>query len=102
EFMRPLLLDEESQKIFEMPAQYLFRELPHVGKQDDYVAFTVAEMDRFGIERAMLGIDDENAVTKDALERFPARFFGSYHANPNRGMAEVRKIERLYRERGIK
>jgi hypothetical protein len=102
DFMRPLLLDRESREQFQMPAQHLFRELPHVGPRDDYVAFTVAEMDRFGIERAMLGIDDDNPVTREALERFPERFFASYHANPNRAMDEVRKIERLFRERGIK
>jgi predicted TIM-barrel fold metal-dependent hydrolase len=102
EFMKPLFLDEESQRVFEMPAQYMFKDLPKTAKQDDYVAYTVAEMDRHGIERAMLGIDDDNGVTREALERYPSRFFGSYHANPNRGMSEVRKIERLHRERGIK
>ena len=102
EFMKPLFLDEESQRTFEMPAQYMFKDLPKTAKQDDYIAYTVGEMDRHGIERAMLGVDDDNAVTREALERYPSRFFGSYHANPNRGMSEVRKIERLHRERGIK
>jgi predicted TIM-barrel fold metal-dependent hydrolase len=102
EFMKPLLLDEESQRVFEMPAQYMFKDLPKTGKQEDYIAYTVAEMDRYGIERAMLGVDDDNAITREAIERHPERFFGSYHANPNRGMSEVRKIERLYEERGIK
>jgi uncharacterized protein len=102
EFMKPLFLDEESQRVFEMPAQYMFKDLPKTGKQADYVAYTIGEMDKYGIERAMLGVDDDNAVTSEAIERYPARFFGSYHANPNRGMGEVRTIERLKRERGIK
>ena len=100
--MKPLFLDEESQRVFEMPAQYMFKDMPKAGKQDDYIAYTVAEMDKHGIERAMVGVDDDNAITREALERHPDRFFGSYNANPNRGMDEVRKIERLYRERGIK
>jgi predicted TIM-barrel fold metal-dependent hydrolase len=100
--MKPLFLDEESQRVFEMPAQYMFRDLPKTGKQDDYIAYTVAEMDRHGIERAMLGVDDDNAITREAIERHPGRFFGSYNCNPNRGMSEVRKIERLFKERGIK
>jgi predicted TIM-barrel fold metal-dependent hydrolase len=50
----------------------------------------------------MLGIDDGNAVTQEALRRFPERFFCGYEANPNNAMDEVRKIRRLHREFGIK
>jgi predicted TIM-barrel fold metal-dependent hydrolase len=41
-------------------------------------------------------------VTQRALERFPNRFFGSYPADPNRGMEEVRTIVRMHRTFGIK
>jgi predicted TIM-barrel fold metal-dependent hydrolase len=101
-FMKPLLLDKESREQFEMPAQYMFRHLPKIDEQDDYVAYTIEQMDTHGIERAMLGIDDENEISRDAITRYPKRFFGSYHANPNCGMDEVRKIQRLHRERSIK
>lgn len=102
EFMKPLFMDEQSRSQFKMPAQYMFRNIPDAGARDDYIAYTVEQMDRFGVERAMLGIDDDNAVTREALERYPERFFCSYHANPNRGMDEVRTIVRLHREYGIK
>lgn len=102
DFMRPLLLDTESRERMEMPAQYLFKNLPEVGPQTDYAAYTVAQMDKHGVTQAMIGVDDGNAVSADAIARFPERFFGSYAANPNRGMDEVRKIERLHREVGIK
>lgn len=102
DFMRPLLLDRESREQFSMPAQYLFKDLPNAGPQADYVAYTVAQMDRFHIERAMLNIDDDNAVSREALTRFPQRFFCAYEANPNRGMDEVRKIRRLHQEFDIK
>ncbi len=102
DFMRPLLLDTESREQFRMPAQYMFKDVPRIEGKEDYVAWTVAEMDRHGIERAMLGIDDDNLVTKEALRRFPERFFCSYEANPNHGMDEVRKIRRLQREYDIK
>jgi hypothetical protein len=85
-----------------MPAQYMFKDVPRIEGKEDYVAWTVAQMDRYGIERAMLGIDDANEVTKEALRRFPQRFFCSYEANPNNAMDEVRKIRRLHREYGIK
>ena len=105
DFMQPMLLDQESRQVFEMPAQYLFKNLPKIaldGPDDDYVAYTIRQMDLHGVARAMVGIDDGNEITRGALERFPDRFFGSYAANPNRGMDEVRKIERLHRERGLK
>jgi uncharacterized protein len=111
EFMKPLLLDKESREQFEMPAQYMFKQLPDVGPQSDYIAYTVAEMDRHGIERAMIGVGGVAPVdasggdlspNSEALRRHPDRFIGSYHADPNRGMEEVRRIERLYREVGIK
>jgi hypothetical protein len=101
EFMRPLLLDRESREQFEMPAQYLFKDLPQV-PEGDYVAYTVAEMDRHGIARAMVGVDGTNTANAEAIRRHPDRFFGSYQANPNRGMETVRAIERLHREVGIK
>jgi predicted TIM-barrel fold metal-dependent hydrolase len=102
EFMRPLLLDDESRNVFEMPVQYMFKDIPQAGKQDDYIAYTVAQMDRYGIERAMLGVSDDNHVTQRALERYPARFFASYAADPNRGMAEVRNLVRMQQTFGIK
>jgi len=102
EFMRPLLLDEESRHVFEMPAQYMFKDIPQTGKQDDYIAYTVAQMDKHGITQAMVGVSDDNAVTRSALERFPGRFFGSYAADPNRGMEEVRTIARMHQSYGIK
>jgi len=102
DFMKPLFLDEESRKIFAMPAQYMFKDIPKTEKQADYVAYTVAQMDRFGIERAMLGVDDEAGPAREALRRFPSRFFCSYHANPNRGMDEVRKIARMKADFGIR
>ncbi len=102
DFMKPLLLDQESRERFEMPAQYLFKDLPRIDAQDDYVAYTVAEMDRYGVARAMIGCDGAPSPALDALTRYPDRFFASYHANPNRGMDEVRTIARLHREIGIK
>jgi uncharacterized protein len=102
DFIKPLLMDKESLEQFKMPAQYLFRDIPRVGQQADYIAYVVAKMDKFNIERAMLGIDDQYAAHREALGRFPQRFFCSYEANPNRGMEEVRKIRRLHNEFDIK
>ena len=102
EFMKPLLMDEESRTMFKMPAQYMFKDIPDTGKKEDYVAYTVEQMDKHNIQIAMLGIDDHNEVAKEALRRHPDRFICSYEANPNNGMEEVRKIVRLHEEYGIK
>ena len=102
EFMRPLFLDEESRAVFEMPVQYLFKDIPKTGTQRDYIAYTVDQMDRFGIERAMVGISDPQGHNAEAIRRHPERFFGSYEANPNNGMDTVRAIQRLHDEGAIR
>jgi predicted TIM-barrel fold metal-dependent hydrolase len=102
EFMKPLLLDEESRKVFKMPAQYMFKDIPEVGEQKDYVQYALGEMDKWNIERAMLGISGPNSTNLDACKKYPDRFFPSYGANPNNGMEEVRAIRRLHRDHGLK
>ena len=102
EFMKPLLLDEESRKVFTMPAQYMFKDIPKIGQQKDYVQYAMNEMDKWGIERAMLGISGPNSTNLDACKQHPTRFFASYGANPNNGMEEVRKIRELHKEHGLK
>ena len=102
EFMKPLLMDEESRMMFKMPAQYMFKDIPDTGKKEDYIAYTIEQMDKHNIGIAMLGIDDHNEVAKEALRRQPDRFICSLEANPNNGMEEVRKIVRLHEEFGIK
>ena len=102
EFMKPLLMDEESRNMFKMPAQYMFKDIPDSGKKEDYIAYTVEQMDKHNIERAMLGVDDHNEIAKEALRRHPDRFFASLEVNPNNGMDEVRKMVRLHQEFGIK
>lgn len=102
EFMKPLFLDEESRKAFEMPAQYMFKNIPKIGEQEDYTAYAIAEMDKWGVDRAMVGISGPNSQNLDACKAHPDRFFASYGANPNNGMEEVRTIKRLHRECGIR
>ena len=102
EFIKPLLLDEESRKVFKMPAQYMFKNIPQIEDQKDYVEYAIAEMDKWGIEQAMLGISGPNSTNLEACRKYPNRFFASYGGNPNNGMAEVRKIRELHKEHGLK
>jgi predicted TIM-barrel fold metal-dependent hydrolase len=92
DFMQPLFLDEASRSYAKMPAEHLFKNVPDLGHQEDWVDYTVRKMDEHGIAKAMIGIQHERA--QQAVRRFPDRFFGSWHANPNRGMDEVRDLVR--------
>jgi predicted TIM-barrel fold metal-dependent hydrolase len=102
EFIKPLLLDEESRNSFKMPAQYMFKNIPKIEGKEDYVAYAITEMDKWGIEQAMLGISGPNSTNLEACRKHPDRFFASYGANPNNGMEEVRKIRKLHKEHGLK
>ena len=100
--IKPLLLDAESREQFSMPAQYMFT-VPELDDVEDGLAHTLALMDRFNIERAMIGISgDPDRVHESALRNHPERFFASYECNPNRGMDEVRRIRQLKSEFDIK
>ena len=49
EWIKPMLMDKESHYMFKMPAQYMFKDIPETGKQEDYIAYTLAQIDKHGI-----------------------------------------------------
>jgi predicted TIM-barrel fold metal-dependent hydrolase len=104
QFLRQNLRDRESLEDFEFPAQYMFKNVPHPEPGGDPVAFLVDQMDRFGIEKGMLGVgfDERAADSVRALKEHPDRFFGSFEVNPNRGMDGVRELVRAVEELGVK
>ena len=67
----------------------------------DFVHWTVEQMDRFNIRKALVGCN-EDATTEAARTLYPDRFFFDAPCNPNNGMDEVRRIRRLHRDYGIK
>jgi len=102
ESFRPLLNDQQSRDMFKMPAQYMFKDIPEAGADvTDFVKWTVAQMDRFNIERAMVGFN-EDATSIKAKETYPDRFFFDVPCNPNLGMEEVRRVKRLHADFGIR
>jgi predicted TIM-barrel fold metal-dependent hydrolase len=102
DFMKPLFRDRESREQFAFPVEYMFKDVPQVGDQPDYLAYTVREMDRYGIERALIGVDEEDETAKRALREHGDRFIPSCGADPNQGMEGVRRIRRMHREFGVK
>jgi predicted TIM-barrel fold metal-dependent hydrolase len=101
-FLRANLRDRESLEEFEFPAQYMFKDVPHPEPGADPVAFLLGEMDRHGIERAMLGVSSGEGEASRALRAHPDRFFGSVEVDPNRGMDAVRDLQRAVEELGVK
>jgi predicted TIM-barrel fold metal-dependent hydrolase len=100
DFMQPLFMDARSRNYAKMPVEYMFRNVPDIHDTDDYIAYTVDKMDAFGIRKAMIGVQHE--TSREALRRYPDRFFGSLHVDPNRGMDAVRDIVRHHEALGIK
>ena len=88
--LRAAARDKES-KDFKFPAQYMFKGVPHDwGKGMDPVEATLGEMDRWGIERAVLHAAGDDQLR--ALTEHPDRFVPVLHVDPNRGMQAVRAI----------
>ena len=98
----PLLMDTESREQFKMPAQYLFKDIPRLAASQDYVRFLVEQMDRHGIDVALVGYFEGSEAAALARRDFPQRFIFDYPANPNLGMEEIRRVRRVHAEFGIK
>jgi predicted TIM-barrel fold metal-dependent hydrolase len=97
---RPLIKDKQTLGQFAMPAQYMFKDIPQSGRQDDYLAWTVAQMDKHNVDKALVGWN-ENDTSYRAKELYPDRFFFDLPVNPNNGTEEVRRIKRIHAEVGL-
>lgn len=97
---RALIKDKQTLGQFAMPAQYMFKDIPQSGQQDDYLAWTVAQMDKHNVEKALVGWN-ENDTSYRAKELYPDRFFFDLPINPNNGTEEVRRIKRIHAEVGL-
>ena len=99
-FLKPQLKDAGSAAM-EMPAEYLFGEVPYRGDEPPQGApLLLPAMDAWGVERALISVSNDSA--EDALRRHPDRFVGSYEFDPNRGMDGVRDVVRMHETWGIR
>ncbi len=96
--------DRESAEQFAFPVEYMFKQVPEkeMLDVDDPIAVTVSEMDRWGVERGLIGLGDAAGLGEQALKRYPDRFIGSVACDPNEGMQGIRKIVRLNETYGIR
>src|SRR5665213_1599748 len=96
--------DRESKEDFKFPAEYMFKDVPEKELTDaqDPVSVTLGEMDRWGVERGLIGVDDPEGTGADALKRYPDRFIPSLSVDPNEGMDGIRAMVRAYETWGIR
>jgi uncharacterized protein len=100
EFLKSQLRDEGS-KDLEMPAGYMFKDVPNrLAEGDDPVDITLGEMDRFGIDIGLVGLGGD--VTRRALQKHPDRFKASLEVDPNDITGAVRRIRTAHEKYDIK
>jgi uncharacterized protein len=102
-FLRDGFMDHESRDEFEFPVEYMFKEVPpDLDDAVDPVKVLLGEMDHFGIERGVIGVNFARGGAIRALEEHPDRFVGTFDVNPNRGMEGVRELVKAYETLGVK
>jgi hypothetical protein len=98
--LRKAAKDTES-KDFKFPAEYMFKGVPHGwGEDRDPVEVTLEEMDKWGIKQALVGMGGD--TSNEALKKYPDRFVGNVHVDPNDVMGAVRQIERASNEYDVR
>jgi len=103
QFLAGNLRDTESLDEFEFPVEYMFKDVPDDLPDDaDPVAVVLREMDRHGIEKAMIGVGWERGAALAGLQQHPDRFIASWSVDPNRAMQGVRDLVKAYETLGIK
>lgn len=95
-----VLMDEESKSGTHVhPAFYMFKDPVDVPRGGDPIAATLAEMDRFNIGLAVIGLTDALAI--EAVTRYPDRFAGQLPVDPAQGMDAVRALSEAHAKHGI-
>jgi predicted TIM-barrel fold metal-dependent hydrolase len=102
ESFKPLYRDKESRD-FAFPAQYMFKDIPNIAEiGDDPVGWAVKQMDRFNIEKALIGVNPFSEMSRIARDRFSDRFVFDVGLDPNGGMDEVRRLRQLAKEYDVR
>lgn len=91
DFIRKASHDAETQTM-EMPAGYMFKDIPAYDEIDDPLELTLQEMKRFGISHFLTNVTEKD-VAKRALTEHPDKFWGLLNVDPNKGMEALREID---------
>ena len=92
DFIRAQTKDAQSNEEYDFPVEYMFKNVPKelYGTGMDPIDVTLHEMDRFGVEKGLVGIDSEDG--QRAITQHPDRFLGQINVDPNTGMDGIRKM----------
>ena len=78
--------DRQSKEEFQFPAEYMFKNSPDkVLEKDDPVGTTLREMDKWGVEKGMIGVSDPEGNGVKALKQHPDRFIPSGNGRSEQG-----------------
>ena len=93
--------DAESKEKMAFPAEYMFKQVPERALEgsEDPVGITLREMDRWGIERGLIGCD---RLGREALAKHPDRFIPSTSTDPNDGMEGIARLVKEYETYGVR
>jgi predicted TIM-barrel fold metal-dependent hydrolase len=80
-------------------AGFLFKDPPKITRSSDPIGDTLHEMDRFGIEKALIRVNDD--LSAQAVTHHRDRFLGQLYIDPNQGMDTVRALTRAHEQFGI-
>ena len=72
DFITKQTKDSESKEDFDFPVEYMFKDVPDETHTDSPVDETLREMDRYGIEKGLIGVGGDDS--KYALTHHPDRF----------------------------
>ena len=95
------LVRDSASKELRHGAGYMFKDLPEVDGTVDYVAFLIAEMDRWGIEKGLLPVSEGDEYGTRAVKEHPQRLYGSILLDPNKGMDAVRALQHAVANLGV-
>src|SRR4051812_41882788 len=76
EDFRGLIRDEGSREELRHGAGYMYKELPDFPVDGAFPDFLVANMDRHGVERALIPVTPREPIGRAALRDHPTRFLG--------------------------
>jgi predicted TIM-barrel fold metal-dependent hydrolase len=66
------------------------------------ITAALAQLNRHGVERAGISLDDDPELALAALASHPARFFARSEVDPRGGLPELRRLERLVKDHGLR
>lgn len=100
--MAPMLLDRESRAQFTHAAGYMFKDDPEPDSSAGPVQTLLAEMDAYGIDKALVTVDLADPAGLAAVAGASDRLLGCVMVDPNRGMDAVRDLTRAVEQHGVR